>query len=208
MIKNTDKLIGLKFGQWIIIEFVRVGLYYQKIVKARCCCGNIKEIYLSTIKSGNSKSCGCSIVRKIKHGASKSSLYRVWNGMKERCYNPNFRQYMDYGGRGIQVDYFWRNDFTLFRYWAIKNGYKKGLELDRIDNNKDYTPLNCRFTTHKQNNRNKRDNRWVDFNGEKRLLIELCEVYSLNYKTVENRIRRGWTVFNSLTTPVNKKPMI
>lgn len=208
MIKNTDELKGLKFGYWTIIEFVRVGCSYQKIVKVKCCCGKIKDAYLAIIKNGSSASCGCKTIRKTKHGASKSRLYGVWNGMKDRCYNTNFRQYKDYGGRGIGIHPLWRKDFTIFRYWAIKSGYKQGLELDRIDNDKDYAPLNCRFTTHTQNNRNKRDNRWVDFEGEKRLLIELCEIYSINYKTVDYRIKTGWSIFDSLNTPVNKKSKI
>jgi len=206
-IEKLNELKGLKFGEWTIIEFVRVGVEHQKIVKVKCSCGKIKDVYLSTIKSGASKSCGCKIKRKIKHGLSKSKLYGVWNGMKHRCYNTNFRQYKDYGGRGIQIDPIWRKDFNSFKYWAIRNGYKNGLELDRINNNKDYCSTNCRWVTHTENNRNKRDNRWVEFNSEKRLLIELCEIYSMNYKTVENRIKRGWTVEDSLSTPINKKPL-
>lgn len=201
---HTEKLIGLKYGKWTIISFVRVGISFQKIVKVKCECGTVKERYLSTLKSGASLSCGCSIKRKIKHGMTKSRLYNTWRGMRERCNNVKFKQYKDYGGRGIKVYHYWNKSFSSFLYWAIKNGYKEGLEIDRIDNNKDYEPSNCQFNTHKGNNRNKRDNRYIEFNGDKKALAEWSEIFGLNSKTIGNRIDRGWSVQDAFNTSIRK----
>ncbi len=187
---KPEDFIGLKFGEWELISYVGVGDCYNKRYNAKCSCGRIKIVYLAMVKNGKSKSCGCKIIRNKKHGMTKSRLYGIWGGIKDRCLNPNFRQYKDYGGRGIEIYPYWKDDFQMFLYWCIRGGgYKEGLELDRIDNNKGYNPMNCRFTTHTINNRNKRNNRRIMFNGEERLLIELCETRNLNYKTIDNRIK-------------------
>lgn len=204
MKKNPKELIGLQYGKWTIIDYVGVGISYQKIVKVKCECGTIKDVYIGTLKSGTSTSCGCAIKRKIKHGLFRHPIYTVWRGMKERCLNPNFKQYNDYGGRGIKIYEFWLKDFKSFFYWAIKNGYQKGLELDRIENDKDYYPSNCRFNSHKGNNRNKRNNRYIDFNGQKKALSEWCEIYGFNVKTLSNRLDRGWSIDESFNTPIQK----
>ena len=96
---------------------------------------------------------------KKKHGGSKSKIYNMLNHMKNRCLNPNFKQYKDYGGRGITICPEWtdkKNGFIKFRDWALNNGYQEGLEIDRIDNNGNYSPENCRFVTRTKNNRNQR----------------------------------------------------
>lgn len=141
--------------------------------------------------------------------ATKHPLYKVWVGMKERCNSPKFKQYHNYGGRGITVCKQWEERFRNFLYWAIKRGYQKGLELDRIDNDKGYSPENCRWATHSQNNRNKTNNRYALYRGENRLLIELCEEHSIHFKTVCNRLDRAkWDIEKALTFPVlvRKKP--
>lgn len=180
----------------------------MKIVKAQCDCGTIKNTYLNGIKNGSSKSCGCYLreiqVKKGEHKKSNNPMYNMWRGMKERCNNPNFKQYKDYGGRGISVYPYWQNDFSHFIYWCVKHGYKKGLELDRIDNDKNYEPSNCRFNTHKGNNRNKRNNRYIVFKGEKRALSEWCEIYNASYSLVATRLNRGWQINDALVTPPKK----
>ena len=93
--------------------------------------------------------------RKIKHGLSSHPLYRVWAGMKARCYNKNSKIYEYYGRRGIKICNEWINNPTDFIFWGLKNGYKLGLDIDRINNNGDYTPDNCRFTTRKININNR-----------------------------------------------------
>ena len=92
-----------------------------------------------------------------KHGESFTKLYYMWHSIKNRCLNANAQTYKDYGGRGITICPEWTNDYTIFRDWALTNGYQEGLEIDRRDNNGNYNPENCRFVTHKINGRNRRN---------------------------------------------------
>lgn len=107
------------------------------------------------------KSCGCNRGQKqnknnYKHGETKSKLYKVWSMIKQRCLNKNNKFWKDYGGRGITICDEWKNSFESFRDWSMNHGYKKGLEIDRIENNKGYYPDNCRWTTHKENCNNRK----------------------------------------------------
>lgn len=114
--------------------------------------------------------------------------------MKERCLDVKCKAYKNYGGRGLTMYKDWENNFGSFFYWAIKNGHRCGLELDRIDNNIGYYPNNCRFVTHKENNRNKRNNRYIEHNGVKKTVSYWAELYGFNYKTLSNRLNRGWPI--------------
>lgn len=120
-------------------------------IKAKCFCGKEFITRLINIKNENTKSCGClnDKTRKnnalYKHGLSRTKLYKVFTTMEQRCHNPKDKAYKHYGARGIMVCDDWRNDFTSFYDWAMINGYQEGLEIDRIDSNKSYTPSNCRF---------------------------------------------------------------
>lgn len=124
-------------------------------------CKKHYEARTANIKSGISTNCGC--VRKQKlskikssHNLSGTPIYTVWINMKSRCYDKNKPQYKDWGGRGIEVCEEWKNDFMSFYNWAMKSGYKKGLSIDRIDNNGNYEPSNCRFTNRNIQSRNTR----------------------------------------------------
>ena len=122
----------------------RLGLYL-------CDCGNEKDIVMSDVNRGHTRSCGClHLEKKPKHGLRHTSIYKVWCGINTRCYNKNVEQYKDYGGRGILICDEWKNPL-VFCNWAIENGYKKGLEIDRINNDGNYEPSNCQFITHKEN---------------------------------------------------------
>ena len=96
------------------------------------------------------KTCGCG-----KHGGTKDDLYKVWKGIKRRCYNSHEKKYHRYGGRGIIVCDEWKENYLIFKQWAVENGYKKGLQIDRINNDGNYEPDNCRFVTNTENARNK-----------------------------------------------------
>ena len=102
------------------------------------------------------KSCGCN-KNKI-HGESKTKLYNVWKAMKQRCSNPNYKQYKDYGGRGITICPEWTNDYTKFKDWALNNGYTKGLQINRIENDGNYEPSNCEWITPAKNAQNRNNN--------------------------------------------------
>jgi hypothetical protein len=134
-----------------------------------------------------------------QHGMSKSKIYYVWLSMRERCTKQSNQSYKNYGGRGIKVCDEWMNDFMKFYNFAISNGYRENLTLDRIDNNKNYTPDNCRFITRKEQNRNYRKNHNITYNGETLCLSDMADKYGINRATVLYRIKNGKTldeVFN------------
>ena len=155
-------MIGKRFGRLTVIEesSKRVGKSITYI--CRCDCGNVtKPIQGANLRNGNTKSCGClheETMREIlqKHGEKQTRLYRIWQNMKNRCRNKNVSCYKYYGGKGVGVCDKWANDFLSFRNWALENGYEENLTIDRIDNDGDYEPSNCRWVTMGVQSRNKR----------------------------------------------------
>jgi hypothetical protein len=129
--------------------------------KCRCDCGVEKVIRREVLKYGKAVSCGCIKLKLIgnvhrTHGASKHPLYNVWKKISDRCYNENGTSWKNYGGRGISVCDEWRNDMWSFMAWAVSNGYRPGLSIDRIDNDGNYEPGNCRWATALMQSRNRR----------------------------------------------------
>ena len=124
-------------------------------------CGTNFKANTYQIKSEHTKSCGCYNKRRIgelnkTHGLRNTRLYRIWSDIKSRTLNPKRKAYQDYGGRGITICYDWKNDFMFFYTWAMKNGYSDKLSIDRIDNDGNYCPENCRWTTQTIQSRNQR----------------------------------------------------
>lgn len=138
------------------------------------------------------------------HGGAASGelLYGVWTNMKTRCYNPKGTYYKDYGGRGIVLCDEWKTDYAAFRAWAIKNGYKHGLTVDRVDNDRGYSPSNCRFVTQAEQAKNRRNTRLVTFLGKTKCAKDWAEEYGINGWTLRNRLRGGMPVEQALLTPV------
>lgn len=168
-----------------------------------CECGNLAEVFITNLTSGDTNSCGClqkeSVVERFtKHGKRYTRLYRILNGMKNRCYNKTVPQYPNYGGRGIKVCDEWLNDFEAFYTWSKDNGYSDNLSIDRIDVNGNYEPNNCRWVTQKQQMRNTRVNKCFTYKGETHCLKEWCEILGLNYNTVTTHISRNWTINEAL----------
>ena len=125
---------------------VKYGLF-------KCFCGNEFEAQTYDIEKGRQKSCGC---LKVKHNCWKEPLYKVWNAMVSRCYNPNNKGYTNYGGRGISILDVWKKDYLTFKEWAYNNGYSLELSIDRIDVDGNYEPNNCRWVTREVQARNTR----------------------------------------------------
>jgi hypothetical protein len=123
----------------------------------------------------------------------------IWKNMKQRCFNKNNPRYKDYGGRGITVCEEWKTDASLFILWAFKNGYAETLEIDRINNEGDYNPRNCRFVTTKENCRNTRKNKILKFNNKSLTLSEWSELTGINRTTISSRLKRGWDIKIALT---------
>ena len=175
----------------------------------QCDCGNTLVVRGENLKGGNTKSCGCYQKTQVSqsngtHHMSRTRLYYIWQGMKERCCNPNSKPFPDYGGRGITICDEWLN-FIGFKDWAYENGYQDDLTLDRINNDGNYEPSNCRWTDLFTQGRNKRNNRLMTFNGETHCLSEWVEITGIKYGTLLTRIMNGWTVEDTLTKPVRRR---
>ena len=137
-------------------------------------------------------------------------LYGVWDGMKRRCYDENHDHFKAYGGRGIKMCDEWKDNFNTFAEWAFENSYDETAPygectLDRIDVNGNYEPSNCRFVSFKEQNRNRRNNKYVEVNGRKVLLMDLCKEVGLDYSTLRNRLDRGWSIEKAINTPLQKQ---
>lgn len=159
--EHKDNIIGQKFSRLTVVAYAPdyispCGKHWTNCI-CRCDCGKNIVVRASSLRSGLTKSCGCLNREKAgsnlrKHGLShRDPLYTVWKGMRERCTNPKQPHWRRYGGRGIRVCEEW-NDFTAFRAWALENGWRPRLTIDRIDNDRGYSPDNCRVVTFKENN--------------------------------------------------------
>lgn len=174
----------------------------------KCECGNETIVDGFCLRHGITKSCGClqkevaSNLNKTHHQAKRTKLYNTWCNMKQRCLNPNNPGYKDYGGRGIDICEIWKNDYMEFYNWAISNGYKDGLYLDRIDNDKGYSPNNCRWVTNKENCNNMRKNHLVTYNGKTLTVSQWADELNINYSSLCTRLSNGWSMEKIIKTPV------
>lgn len=194
--------LPIKINRWTILSYHHTAKNYHKYYLCRCDCGKEKIVNINNIIKGVSKSCGClisettsernkTIKQKDKHKYKDYSLYRVWLGMRKRCYSSKEPAYKDYGGRGIFVCDEWRNDYNSFLNWSLINGYKKGLSIDRIDNNKGYTPDNCRFVDNYMQANNKRNNIILELKGEKKTLPNWAREFNISAKKLYARYYRN-----------------
>lgn len=132
-------------------------------------------------------------------------LYRVWDGIIQRCCNPKAGNYRNYGGRGICIYGAWKDSFSAFEEFCLANGWEYGLQVDRINNDKGYFPDNVRFVTRAKNLRNKRTNHMITFMGETLCAADWCERFGMSDSTLWRRLKSGWSIEDALTRPKQKR---
>lgn len=219
MRKLKNDLTGQTFGRLYVIGIADDGQRKTSYI-CQCECGNIKKVRADGLTSGATKSCGCLHLQRLRENAEKAPmrikcqqtgfkvggtrLYHIWQGIKSRCYKKSNARYGDYGGRGISVCDEWKTDFISFYDWAINNGYNDNLTIDRIDNDGNYEPSNCRWTTNKVQGNNRRNNINITIGNSTRSLTEWCEIFDVDYKRTNARYKRNGfesidRLFNDIT---------
>lgn len=193
--KNLPNLIGCVFGRLTVIEYLGIGNHRWRYWECLCTCGNKIRLASLFLNSGHTKSCGCLRIESSRkslttHGKSNMPEYEVYITMKKRCYNKKHISYKDYGGRGITVCDKWLNSFTEFLS-DMGNRPGKHYSIDRINNNGNYTPTNCRWATKKEQNSNTRRNNWIEYNGEKMILADWARKIKIRQSRLGLLLRKG-----------------
>ena len=209
-----ESKIGMRIGKLTIIGLSEDNDYNKRESKkyvCKCDCGNEVEFLWTSLlrKECRTDSCGCDFLTRT-HGKSKTRIYKIWDGMKYRCYKEGSQSWKHYGARGIKVCEEWLdkdNGFINFYNWSINNGYKEDLTIDRINVNGNYEPDNCRWITLKEQAVNKTDNRYIEYQGEVKALAEWADILGIKPITLGKRLDFGWSVEDALTKPVKSKEM-
>lgn len=203
-------LTGHRYGRLTVLK--RDGHIHGKTAWiCRCDCGKIVRKDANAMRQGYSLSCGCmrrelAAIRHTKHNHCRTRLYDTYNNMKARCYRKSNHKYPIYGGRGIKICDEWLKDFGEFYDWAISHGYREDLTIDRIDNDGDYEPGNCRWVTNKVQSMNRRSNRYLEFDGQRKTIEEWSEITGLRYGVISSRVNKlKWSAEKALTTPLLRR---
>lgn len=190
-------ITGQVFGRLTVLGYSHKDHHRNSYWKCRCACGKELVVLKSNLTCGKTLSCGCynreqnSLNHQLGKDLDRTCLYNKWINMKRRCYNPTTDGYKDYGGRGITVCDDWINDFDNFFQWSMKNGYKKGLTIDRIDVNGNYCPKNCRFVTQKQQANNKTNNRYITCDNKTLTLSQWANILKVDSCYIRYRLNKG-----------------
>lgn len=208
MSRKVIDLTGQRFGRLTVISRTQNTKKGQTRWLCRCDCGNESIVTGANLRNGNTRSCGCLHRAQLvafgkaakKHGEYGTRLYRIYRGIITRCTNHNDSRFHYYGKRGIALCPEWRNSFETFRDWALANGYTDKLTIDRIDNNGNYCPENCRWITQAKQTRNTCRNRII--NGK--TIAEWSELNGIPYKSLWKRLKNNWPLERAITTPLKK----
>jgi hypothetical protein len=214
---KTVDISNKKFGKLLAVKRC-TNMSGKTAWECKCDCGNITFVTTSNLTCNRIRSCGCLKIKQLlerstTHNQRHTVLYSVWRGLRQRCNNPKHASYHNYGGRGITVCEEWDKSFQAFYDWSYANGYstenqkdeKLKLTIDRIDNNGNYEPSNCRWVDRKTQTRNMRTTRFITFNGQNKSVSEWCEIYGIKLQTFNTRIRNGWSIEEALTKPIGSK---
>ena len=189
-----EDLTGRKFGRLTVISETAERKHGGVVWLCKCDCGNYTRVRSQSLKRGDTRSCGCYNHDLItKHGMGRTRLAGIWRNMRYRCENPNSTNADRYAKRGIGICKEWSNSFEAFAEWALANGYSDELTIDRIDNNGNYEPNNCRWVTVKEQGSNKRNNVWLTHNGETHILSEWARITNQPKTRLWKRHKLGWS---------------
>lgn len=205
--------IGVQYNYLTVLKLDERDNNWKMRFICKCDCGNVKSYDAYSVKSGSTKSCGCkksSFCKEanVRHGMSKTRLFKTWCSMKRRCYGKSSDTYKYYGKRGINVCEDWMI-FENFMNWAFKSGYSDNLTIERLDVNGNYCPENCTWIERALQQKNKRSNVIIEYNGETKILKDWCTELNIDYKTASGRLKSGWdierTFSNNYGIPFNRK---
>jgi hypothetical protein len=201
---------GQRFRKWVVIKEAEPATFPSgqrtRMVTCQCECGTIRDVSLNSLRQGGTSHCGCEAAqvasaRFTTHGLSDHPLAGIWCAMISRCENSDNPGYHNYGGRGITVCAEWKESLSAFVAWAEQNGWQKGLQIDRINNDCGYAPENCRFVTGTINSRNTRHNRIITAHGMTKCLAEWAEYSGLPACLISSRIDSGWSEEDAVSIP-------
>lgn len=204
-------MTGEKYGKLLVVEYAGKTKRGLSLWKCKCDCGREAVVQSANLRNGHTKSCGCFRAEWCKenctkHGLEHTRLYGIWADMIYRCHNPENPNHERYGARGISVCEEWRNDVRAFYDWAIRNGYSDDLTIDRIDNNGNYCPENCRWATKAEQASNRRSNILITRNGETKTMKQWAISEGIPYQVVWQRIKKlGWDSERALTEKVENR---
>lgn len=197
-------MTNLRFGRLTVLECVGRDNNGNALWRCKCDCGKENIVDGCRLRKGNTKSCGCYNIYRTKicnstHRKSKTRLYAIWGGIKARCSNPKCEAFKKYGGRGIKFCKDWVF-YENFEKWALNNGYSSNLTIDRIDNDGNYEPSNCRWISSKEQSLNTSRNHYLELNGEKHTAYEWSVITGIRLSTILQRINKyHWTIQRALT---------
>lgn len=203
--KKPIDITGMKFGRLTVIRYTHSNDDKKACWDCICDCGNKINTTGKSLRSGNTKSCGCYAkeirsVANLTHGDcrnGKTKEYYIWRGIKARCLNINNKNYSLYGGRGILICKEWENDYSKFLSDMGRAPFKKAT-IDRINSNGNYCKDNCRWASMKEQNNNKSNNKLITFQGKTMTAKKWSEITGINYGTIIMRLHRGWTIQKTL----------
>lgn len=189
-----EDLTGKKFGKLTVIKKVGVSKEQQSKWLCKCDCGNEVVVSRTNLSINKTKTVSCGCWRKsliTKHNKYKTNIYNVYVSMKQRCYNSNNPAYKYYGARGINVCNEWLDDFMNFYNWAINNGYKENLSIDRINNNGNYEPNNCRWINSQEQMNNTRRNHYITYKNETHTIAEWARILNKDYNNLYKKLKKN-----------------
>ena len=209
-----ENLIGKKFNRLQVLKFDHKDKYYNSYWLCKCDCGNYRIVSASGLRYGHTKSCGCYqkeqstklCKSRATHNCSKSRLYHIWTGIKQRCLNPNNPDYKKwYGGHGVKVCEGWKESFENFQKWALSHGYNDNLSIDRIDSKGNYEPKNCRWETSRNQANNTSRNHKITYKNKTQTVAEWARQLKISSRTLLGRLTvYKWDIKKALTTKPKK----